>query len=90
LKKIAIERSVEKAFQTFGHSEHHRFGMSDDDPTNLRLIQDAMTGLKQKYPANSFFIIDTHGGRLVKQEVLVDGVSQTEITNPQSQLNLFD
>ncbi|MCC6277913.1 MAG: hypothetical protein IT289_08375 [Oligoflexia bacterium] len=88
LKHLAILQSVEKAFQVYGFNPHHRFGMSDDDPTNLKLIVEAMSELKRRYPQNSFFVIDTHGGRLLKQEVHVDGVSQTDVTD--EQLTLFD
>jgi hypothetical protein len=69
LKQEAIRRSVKKAFRVYGHNPGHRFGMSDDDPTNLRLIIDVMRELKRGHGENSFFVIDTHGGRLIKQEI---------------------
>ncbi len=72
LKQEAIKLSVKEAFRVYGQNDGHRFGMSDDDPINLRLIMDVMRDLKKEYPKNSFFVIDTHGGKLMKQEIFVD------------------
>jgi len=88
LKQAAIRASVEEAFRIYGQNPHHRFGMSDDDPINVELIIDVMKELKARYPANSFFVINTHAHKLVKQEILVDRVTSEEM-NPQ-QLSLFD
>ncbi|MCB0393364.1 MAG: hypothetical protein KDD25_02320 [Bdellovibrionales bacterium] len=69
LKKRAIFKSVELAFQKYGQNPYHRFGMSDDDPRNLDLIRDAMTQLKQRYPKNSFFVISIHNDEMIKEEI---------------------
>lgn len=88
LKQLAIHSSVEQAFKTYGYNPAHRFGMSDDDPVNLRLIIEAMMQLKKKYRENSFFVIDTHAGRLIKQEVFEDCVKQSDASV--QQLDLFE
>ncbi|MCK6598254.1 MAG: hypothetical protein L6Q37_07805 [Bdellovibrionaceae bacterium] len=69
LKQRAIRRSVEKAFELYGFSIHHRFGMSDDDPKNLDLIVSEMKRLKEIYPEICFFVIETHKGAFVKHEI---------------------
>lgn len=74
LKRRAIHSSVEMAFAQYGKNPHHRFGMSDDSPENIELILSAMHEMKVKYPKNSFFVIDTHGGQYTKQEVLLKTV----------------
>jgi hypothetical protein len=89
LKKKAIHRSVNEAFRQYGENPGHRFGMSDDDPVNIRLIIEAMRELKVQYPKNSFFVIDTQHGGLSKQEILIDIIKNTENLNME-QLRLFD
>jgi hypothetical protein len=74
LKRVAIRRSVEKAFQVYGENPHHRFGMSDDDPKNIELIIKEMTELKKDYPQNSFFVIETHSGQFFKKEIFYDHI----------------
>jgi hypothetical protein len=86
LKKAAIHYSVEEAFRIYGLNAGHRFGMSDDDPANVKLIIEAMQELKSLYPKNSFFVIDTQNGQLFKQEVFTDSVKKAE---PFTQLSLF-
>ncbi len=75
LKRRAIRASVEEALRVYGYSEHHRFGMSDDDPKNVNAIMEEMALLKQKYPAMSFFVIEARGGSVVKTEVLTDSTN---------------
>jgi hypothetical protein len=91
LKQRAIRASVEKALDVYGHSPHHRFGMSDDDPKNIQLIAEEMTRLKADYPEMSFFLIATHDGNFVKHEITRQGpeakVGESIAAN---QLNLFD
>lgn len=70
LKRLAIRESVEEAIRIYGYSPHHRFGMSDDDPHNVELINEEMKFLKRKYPEMSFFVIHTHQDHFVKEEVL--------------------
>lgn len=82
-KKEAIRKSVYQAFQSYGYNPGHRFGMSDDDPKNISLIIEAMMELKKEFPANSFYVIDTHGGRTVKQEITAQvSVKTTEVSGP--------
>lgn len=78
LKQEAIKFSVQEAFKRYGFNPNHQFGMSDDDPLNIRLIIEAMQDLKHTYPDNSFYVIDTHGGRLLKQEILMDSVQKPQ------------
>ncbi len=73
LKKMAIRKSVELAFEQYGNNSHHRFGMSDDDPQNLELIFEVMRELKKDFPDNGFFVIETTGEGFVKHEVTSSG-----------------
>lgn len=73
LKKIAIKAAVSDAFACYGENPFHRFGMSDDDPKNIALIIEAMRDLKESYPQNAFFAFNTHGGSILREEVLVGG-----------------
>ena len=88
LKKAAIHYSVKEAFRVYGFNAAHRFGMSDDDPANLALVTEALQELKIQFPSNSFYIIDTQNGRLLKHEVFTDSVRDAEPFGP-AQLNLF-
>ncbi len=91
LKKVAIVKSVESAFAKYGKNSYHRFGMSDDDPKNVELIEQAMVELKQKYREISFFVIDTHNGGCVKKEIFADHIEDKNIAGPQFEsLSLFD
>ncbi len=89
LKQRAIRASVEQAIETYGHSAHHRFGMSDDDPKNIQLILEEMTRLKSRYPEMSFFMIETHHGNFIKHEVKLNSISSEEMGSL-SQLSLLD
>lgn len=77
LKRAAIRKSVEEAIRIYGKSDYHRFGMSDDDPHNVELITAEMKELKRKYPAMSFFVIETQDGRFVKWEVYANRLEPT-------------
>jgi len=72
LKKIAIKVAVQDAFECYGQNEHHRFGMSDDDPKNIALIIEAMRELKAIYPKNEFFVFNTFARRIVREEVVLE------------------
>lgn len=74
LKRRAIHESVEKAIETYGYSNYHRFGMSDDDPKNVELVTEAMRELKIKYPEMSFFVIQTYEDSFEKREVFSHNV----------------
>lgn len=89
LKKKAIHQSVKDAFDCYGYNPHHRFGMSDDDEENLRLILEAFRELKKEYPENAFFAFNTHGRKLQKLEVTLDGHVDEE-TLKAEQGKLFD
>jgi len=73
LKQKAIRASVEKAFQIYGYSPHHRFGMSDDDPKNIQLITEELVRLKKDYKEVKFFMIETAKGEFLKKEITADG-----------------
>lgn len=90
LKQEAIRRSVERAFELYGENPYHRFGMSDDDPRNLELICEEMARLKKDYPKNSFFVISTFRGELIKQEIFSDHSVRKVITSDaETQLSLL-
>lgn len=89
LKQKAIRASVEKAIEVYGYSNHHRFGMSDDDPKNIQLIVEEMTRLKSKYPEMSFFMIETHNGDFIKHEISQHGMKSHYVHDGTEQLDLF-
>ncbi|OYZ23209.1 MAG: hypothetical protein B7Y39_06110 [Bdellovibrio sp. 28-41-41] len=89
LKQRAIRNSVLRAFETYGYSDHHRFGMSDDDPKNLQLIIEEMTVLKKEFPRICFFVIETFNNRFVKHEIVESKVQSDYLKNHQEQLPLL-
>lgn len=80
LKRLAIKMSVQKAFDEHGEDADLRFGMSDDDPSNVQLVIQAMAECKIQYPEKRFFVINTHTGQHVKLEVFPLDVSVTGAT----------
>lgn len=88
LKRKAIRFAVEEAFRTYGYSEYHRFGMSDDDPKNVQKIIDEFVSLKKDFPKNAFFIIETTHGVVNKWEIYKDGAEKHSMT-AKEQLSLF-
>lgn len=97
LKRRAITRSVEIAMSLHGENPFHRFGMSDDDSSNLELIRESMKELKRRYPKNAFFVFDAEKEPVKKQEIFLDHMDQStvefqfgeESTPQQNQLTLF-
>jgi hypothetical protein len=89
LKQKALREAVHQAKQVYGDNPHHRFGMSDDDPRNIEWITQEMRELKRENPLMSFFIIQTHGERMVKLEVFADRI-EDQLLSSGDQLNLFD
>jgi hypothetical protein len=89
LKQAAVRASVERAFATYGMNPHHRFGMSDDDPQNVKWILEEMTELKSKYRDNAFYVFQTHQGQMIKHKVFVDHV-EDQVVDRAQQLTLFD
>ena len=92
LKHTAIINSIETAMQVYGKNPAHRFGMSDDDPENIKLGTQALIEMKKKYPKNSFYMISTHEQNLVKKEVHADAVTVTfecEMSGKAGQMGLF-
>jgi hypothetical protein len=89
LKQKALRASVERAFEVYGHNPHHRFGMSDDDPRNIEWILEEMRQLKRETPQVSFFVIQTHGEKMIKHEVFANHVVD-QCLQPEAQLTLFD
>jgi hypothetical protein len=88
MKKRAIHQAVRDAFECYGYNPYHRFGMSDDDPKNVEVILEAMVELKDRYPENAFFVINTHGRKLIKEEVLPRGRVSTQSAE-EAQTSLF-
>ena len=84
LKKAAIRNSVQQALDKYGHGPH-RFGMSDDDPRNLQLIEEQMVELKILYPHMSFFVIEAFKHQLFKREIFAGGAGPRQ-THELSQL----
>lgn len=72
LKKAAIRHSVLAAFEKYTKNDHHQFGMSDDDPTNLKMIFEEMHALKKEFPRNRFFVFETRNQSFIKHEILLD------------------
>lgn len=72
LKQLALRKSVEKAFEEYGESPYHRFGVSDDDPKNVSLMLEELLRLKADYPQNAFYLINTLSNEEVKTEIFLD------------------
>lgn len=89
LKRKAIRHAVEMAFETYGQSDFHRFGMSDDDPKNVQKIIEEFIALKKDYPNNAFFIIETTRGNFNKWEIFPDHAEKKRI-GAAEQLSLFN
>ncbi|MFK8139048.1 MAG: hypothetical protein AB8E15_11860 [Bdellovibrionales bacterium] len=81
LKKQAIFQSVDLAFKSYGTSPFHRFGMSDDDSNNVRLVREAMRELKKQHANNSFFVIHSKGNTFTKEEVILKKQNSQKKTN---------
>ncbi len=79
LKQKAIRLSVEKAISIYGNNPYHRFGMSDDDPRNIELIEEEMRLLKNEHPKMSFHIIYSAPSGDIKREILLDSTSEESI-----------
>lgn len=88
LKRKAIRFAVEEAFRVYGYNDHHRFGMSDDDPKNVRKIIDEFIVLKKEFPKVAFFIIETTDGAFNKWEIFTDG-AEKKLLEPGQQLSFF-
>jgi hypothetical protein len=69
LKKRAILKIIDEAEKIFSKEGPTRYGMSDDDPTNVNLIIQAMSKAKLRYPDARFFVVNTHDGQSVKLEI---------------------
>jgi hypothetical protein len=83
LKRHAITKSVEKAMSDYGMNDYHRFGMSDDDPTNVERIIEAMRDLKTRFPENAFFVFSTHKGAIVRHEIGLESLTCVDILTDQ-------
>jgi hypothetical protein len=70
LKQKALRASVFKALQKYGEDLPHKFGVSDDDPKNIDFIRDELFKLKAEVPQMRFFLFQTTGRQLVREEVL--------------------
>lgn len=89
LKKAAIRQAVKDAFKVYGNNPHHRFGMSDDDPANLEMIQEELKALKLEFPKNSFYMFNTGANKFIKYEVSLVNSEQYSSYNPVEQLDLL-
>lgn len=92
LKSLALFRAVEDAFRKYGRNPYHRFGVSDDDPANIREITNTLIQVKKRYPENAFFVIDTSGEGVQKTEIFPDHVESSRKIGLSDALNyqLFD
>lgn len=88
LKKQAIIHSVEEAMKAYGENPYHRFGMSDDDPSNLEVIVDAMRELKKTFPQNAFFVFNTQNKQILREEILKNDIKFSRVLH-RKQLDLF-
>lgn len=70
LKRRAIHEVVRLGLHAYGDDARHRFGMSDDDPDNLRLILQAMREQKARRPGCAFFVIDASRAPLRLTEIV--------------------
>lgn len=88
-KRLALFDAVDRAMREHGENPHHRFGVSDDDATNLAVMVGAFVELKRKYPENAFFVIDASRRPVVKTEILHESTRTQEVPEAE-QLGLFD
>ncbi len=58
LKKQALHHFIEQIYLEFGHEPDHRFGYSDDDPTNIKATRKKFLDLKQRNPHHCFFLYE--------------------------------
>lgn len=91
LKEKAIVQCVHDAMKHFGESQYHRFGMSDDDPSNLETAIRAMKYLKKNhYPDNSFYVFSADSDPVIKKKILTESVETQSFIPQNHQQSLFD
>lgn len=90
LKKKAIRLSVEEAIKKYGHNPYHRFGMSDDDPSNIELITEEMRLLKRDYKEMSFFVIYTGPQGDIKREIFEHRTEESDVDVAELMSNQLD
>lgn len=69
VKKLAIRDAVNRSLQKYGKQPPHRFGMSDDDPSNIALAISAMRACKIDHPDKRFFVINSNHQDFSKLEI---------------------
>lgn len=71
MKKQALHHFIEAAYGDFGHQPAHRFGFSDDDPSNIVSTRQKFHDLKQRNPHHSFFLYEARPKEVIEEEVLL-------------------
>ncbi len=69
LKKQALHHFIEQVYEEYGHSPEHRFGYSDDDPTNIQATRKKFFDLKQRNPHHCFFLYEARPKEVIMSEV---------------------
>ena len=71
MKKQALHHFIEAVYEEFGHHPNHRFGFSDDDPTNIVSTRQKFLDLKQRNPHHSFFLYEARPDQVIEDEVIL-------------------
>lgn len=71
MKKQALHHFIESVYNDFGHSAAHRFGFSDDDPSNIQSTRQKFMDLKERNPHHRFFLYHARPKEVVEEEVLL-------------------
>lgn len=69
LKKQALHHFIEQVYAEYGHTPDHRFGFSDDDPTNIQATRKKFFDLKQRNPHHCFFLYEAGPKEVIMSEV---------------------
>lgn len=70
LKCKAISHFIESAYKKFGTEALHKFGMSDDDPKNIKAAFDQFVKYKKLHPHHSFYTYEACASGIEEREVL--------------------
>lgn len=70
LKCKAISHFIESAYKKFGTEALHKFGMSDDDPHNIRAAFEQFSKYKKLHPHHSFYTYEASLRGIREEEVL--------------------
>jgi hypothetical protein len=71
MKKQALDHFIETIYSEYGHEPPHRFGFSDDDPSNIASTRQKFIDLKQRNPHHSFFLYEAKPNQIIEEEIVL-------------------